>query len=59
MSIRDIIETLKESTIWGSLSFSERVEGVKHAIAVLRSYNISVEEDISVIDLVGEVYSGV
>lgn len=59
MSIREIVETLKVAGIWRSLSFSERVEGVRHTISVLRSHNIPVDEDCSIADLVCEVYKGV
>lgn len=58
MSVRDIIETIATSPIWDKMSLSERIEAAVSIIKNLRSYNIIVEEDINIIDLVGEVYGG-
>jgi hypothetical protein len=58
MSIKDVIEIISNSPIWGRLSLPEREDAVINIIKNLRSHNVTVEEDVDVADFIGEVYGG-
>ncbi len=52
MTVREVIEILKESSLWGTLAPNEKQEAVAHALRITKTS--TQEENIK--DIVGEVY---